>query len=295
MHCVPRAAPFLALLVAASFAQAQAPSSVTADLTSIKVQLVDLTPDDGIAPSLTISQGGHVLAGLQTDARWLIDPSPLYIDQRLALDSFASAPPVGDGAVTLSVAGIEGSAQRVGSGLFAAVTGGEALATQSYAWWETFKTITQAPDGSPQWAGSFELGAGSAVTLTADYRMFASIAAGHGGAASATSALYGFVGTAGLDQLQRDQGSASIAAPGEQTFSGTLTLTLANSSATAVPVYFGAQASVYTEATSPVPEPGTVLMLLAGGLLIGWRARPNPLTCRRLDAGSGCCGHRIAV
>lgn len=273
MSCFQRAVPVLALIAAASFAQAQTPSSVTAELTSIQVQVVDLTPDDGHAPSLTISPGGHVLAGLQTDARWLTDPSPLYIDQRLAFATFASAPPAGDDGVTLSLGLVGGSAQRVGNGLFATGAGGDSLATQSYAWWETYKTNSPTPDGNPQWTGSFELGAGSAVTLTADYRVFASIAAGHGGAASATSALYGFVGTDNLGGLLRDQGMASIAGPGEQAASGTLTLTLANPSAVAVPVYFGAQASAYTEAASPVPEPSAVLMLLVGGLWVGWRAR----------------------
>ena len=274
MSYVQRALPLLALIAAASLAQAETPSSVSAELTSIKVHVVDLTPDDGNAPSLTASPGGYVLSGLQTDARWLKDPSPLFIDQRLAFDTFSSAPPEGDGGVTLSLGLIGGSAQRVGSGLFATATGGEALATQSYAWWETYKTTTPAPGGTPQLTGSFELGAGTAVTLTADYRVFASIATGHDGAASATSALYGFIGITDMGQLLRDQGVASIAGPGEQTASGTLTLTLANLSSIAVPVYFGAQASVYTEAASPVPEPGTVLMLVAGSLLVGWRARP---------------------
>lgn len=259
--------PALALAVG-SLAQAQAPSTASAELTSFRLQLLDLTPDDGLAPSLTISPGGHVLAGLQVDAKWL--NADTYIDQRLALDTFPAAPPLGDAEVTLVLGQLDGSARRSADGLYAAINGQDGLVTQSYAWWETYKTIAPLPESNWPWTGSFSLGAGTEVTLTADYRVFASVAAAGGSVATSNAALYGLVGTAGMDQIVRDHGYASVAGPGDQTAVGSLTLTLSNASAQAVPVLFGAGVSVYTQ---PVPEPGTLAMLLAGGLLVGWRAR----------------------
>ncbi len=273
MTRLQRVLPALALLAAAPMASAQPLSTGTAELTSFRLQVVDLTPDDGIAPALSISPGGHVFTALQIDARWLTDPSPLFIDQRLQFDTYPSPSPLGDAAATLSVAGVTGSAQRTATGLFASGTGGDGLATQTLSWWETFKTNSQMPDGLPVWTGSFELGAGTAVTLTADYRVSARIAAGYGGAVIATSGLHGFVGTVYAGNLQRDLGTASLGAPGEESVSGALTLTLANPSAQVVPVYFGAHTYVYTEAPSPVPEPASLLMLLSGGVLVAWRVR----------------------
>lgn len=265
MHSLHRAIPVLALL-AASLAQAAPPSAASAELTAFKTQLTDLTPDDGIAPALTISQGGHVLAGLQTDVKWL--NADTYIDQRLALDTFASPPPLGDAAVALSLGQFQGSASRSGDGLFAATTGEDGWITGSYAWWETYKTIAPLPEQNYPWTGSFLLGAGTALTLTAEYRAFASVTAGQ--AVIANVGLYGLVGSAGMDQLRSDQAHASLATPGEQTHIGTLMLTLSNPSATAVAVYFGAGVSAYSQ---PVPEPGTLALLLAGGLLVAWCAR----------------------
>lgn len=255
-------------LFVATAAYAQVPSTASAELTSFRLQLVDLTPDDGLAPSLTIASGGHVLAGLQTDLKWL--NADTYIDQRLALDTFPAAPPLGDSVVTLGFGTFEGSARRSADGLYAAATGHDGMVTESYAWWETFKTIAPLPENNWPWTGSFLLGAGTAVTLTADYRVFASVAAAGGSVVTSQAALHGLVGTAGMDQIVRDHGYASVAGAGEQTTSGTLTLTLTNASAAAVPVYFGAGVSAYTQ---PVPEPGTLAMLLAGGLVLGWHAR----------------------
>ncbi|MFG6430639.1 PEP-CTERM sorting domain-containing protein [Roseateles sp. LYH14W] len=263
-----RTVPAFALLAAATLAQAQVPSTATAELTAFRLQLVDLTPDDGLVPSLTISLGGHVLAGLQTNAKWLNADG--YIDQRLALDTFPAAPPLGDASVALSLGLFEGSARRSADGLYTAVTGQDGMVTESYAWWETYKTIAPLPESNWPWTGSFSLGAGTAVTLTADYRVFASVAAAGGSVVTSQASLYGLVGTAGMDQIVRDHGYASVAGPGDQTALGTLTLTLSNASAAAVPVYFGAGVSAYTQ---PVPEPGTLAMLLAGGLMVGWRAR----------------------
>ena len=270
MSRIQRTVPALALLAAASLAQGQVPGTATAELTSFRLQLLDLAPDDGLAPVLTISPGGHVLAGLQVDAKWL--NADTYLDQRLTLDTFPAAPPLSGAEVTLSLGRVEGSARRSADGLYATINGQDDLVTQSYAWWETYKTIAPLPEGNWPWTGSFSLGAGTAVTLTADYRVFASVAAAGGSVVTSQVSLHGLVGTAGMDQIVRDHGYASIAGPGEQTTSGTLTLTLSNASAEAVPLYFGAAASVYTQPLA-VPEPGTLAMLLAGGLLVGWRAR----------------------
>lgn len=262
-----------ALAAATGLAQAQALSTVTAELTSIRVQLIDLTPDDGQAPSLGPGAGGFLFTRLQSDVRWTL--APTYIDQQFSYEQFSAAPPSTTGAVSLDAAGISGRAERGADWLSARVTGGEGLSTQSYAGWEV-SPIWSA--GGTLLTGSFELGAGTAVTLSADYQLFGHIAAGHPGQLWAGAILHGMVGTGDLGQLQRSQYDVLLSAPGEETAAGSLLLTLSNPTDTAVPVFFGAHASTYTD-VMPVPEPGTLTLLLAGGVLVAWRAR------RRMSPG----------
>lgn len=258
-----------ALCTTAMLAQADTPAASWADMSQIRVQLTDLNTTDGIAPSVTARAGGQIWSAVQTDV--FVPALSAHDEMKLSVSYFPALPVSAD-SVTLVSSPVSGTAQRTADTLYTRVTGASALMTESYAWWEVRANYVNAPDGRQLVTGSFDLSPYTAITLTADYSVFATLAAGADGFASSSAQLRGVLGTASYDQFTVDNQYVGLSAPGQQASSGVLSITLTNNTATATPVYFQAFAMSYVSVSS-VPEPGMWALMLGGMAVLGMRRR----------------------
>lgn len=257
------------LAAAATFAHASPATATWADMSQIRVQLTDLNPGDGVSPSLIARPGGSIWSAVQTD---VFVPALGDRDEQYLNVSYFPALPVTADSVTLVRSPVSGTAQREPDRLFTSATGAPALITESYAWWEIRATYGTAPNGDQLFTGSFDLSPGTAVTLTANYSVLATVAAGIDGFATSSVMMRGLVGTGSYAQFTTDGAYASVSAPGQQSSSGLLTITLTNNADTPLPVYFETFAMSYASVSS-VPEPGMLALTLAGLAVLGLRGR----------------------
>lgn len=259
-----------ALCTAAMLAHAGSPATTWADMSQIRIQLSDLNPGDGIAPSLAARAGGQIMSAVQTD---IFVPALSTHDEMHLNVSYFPAFPVSTDSVALTSPLVSGTARRTADTLSTSATGAVARMTESYAWWDVQSTYGTAPDGSQLLTGSFDLSPYTSVTLTADYRVFSMLDSGATGLVQSTAQLRGALGTAAYDQFTVDSQYAVVYAPGQQSWSGQLSVTLTNNTATATPVYLHAFAMSYAAVTS-VPEPGTWALMLGGVGVLAMRRRP---------------------
>lgn len=266
LHCLCLTA---ALAAAAPIAHGASPGAVSGELTRLQVQLTDLTPDDNVTPFLAPASNGYIWSALQLDAT--STGTNAYIDQRFAVDYYASLP-VGNGSVSFDTAGISAIAERDATRLFSSLSGVPSANVYGYAWWETYPTISLSPGGDTLWTGTFLLSAGTSLTFTADYSVAASIAAGYDGSADTQVVIRGTVGSASIDDMTSDWVNLVVSAGQTQTDTGGLSVTLSNTSDVTMPVFIGANVFTHLQMAA-VPEPSSLALLTAGGLLVGWRVR----------------------
>lgn len=292
------AAAFLALALPQA-ALAVASSSVT--VTAFQVTLVDLDPDDGIAPGIVWHRGeepspyGSSTWALteeqptgEGDYEWTIGVGPLGPTSASAADQTTSA-----------LASVSGNATIYGTTLLAE---GRTLGTlgprsSASATADVWRTAYVADVTIPfDWNSDlqFDLSPGTAMTLTAIVSGHATVGGGHSPSAAPLDEaanigvdLYLRVNDEFVDQLGYTQGVRTRFVPGGCTFgdcylgssvrfSEMLALDYRNTTADwstgrlnmAVYAWGGSDAPA-----SAVPEPATAVLLLAGGLVLSARAR----------------------
>lgn len=271
MHRLQQAV--LAAALAAASITAQAHNTASAELTAIRVQLVDLTPDDGVAAALILpSDSGSYYVVESTFGLNLTTGELLFLDDQSGFYPHASLP-FRNSRLFSGTPATNATVERGADRLFAGVTASTSTLSSARASWASGLAGPIAHDDELM-TGTFQLGSGTALVLSADYRQSISFDAGQQGSSASWVSLFGALGTvAAADVLHDGRGDVSLA-PGLRTTQGSLSLTLSNASDQAVPVYFGATADASSMAT-PVPEPGSLALLLAGGLVVGLRSRAS--------------------
>lgn len=261
----------LAVALAATFNTAQALNTASAELTAIRVQVVDLTPDDGIAAALILPSsmaGYHVVAS--TLGLNLTTGELLFVDDQSAFFLHASLP-FRDARLFSGTPATHATVERGADRLFASVTASTSTLASARSSWSSGLTGPVAHDDELM-TGAFQLAPGTALVLSADYRQSVNFEAGQQGASASWVSLFGAMGTVAADDVLHDGHGESSSVLGHRTSQGSLSLTLSNNSSQTMPVYFGAMADASSMAT-PVPEPGSLALLLAGGLAVGLRSR----------------------
>jgi hypothetical protein len=261
----------LAAALAAASITAQALNTATAELTAIRVQVVDLTPDDGIAAALILpsAPAGYYVVE-RTFGLNLTTGALLFLDDQSGFYPHTSLP-FSDSRLFSGNPLVNSTVERGADRLFAGATALVGNMAASTASWSSALATSTTP-GDATLTGALHLGPGTALVLSADYQVSTRFEAGAAGDVSSWLSLFGAVGTVAADQISRDMQSLVSSAPGLRSANGSLSLTLSNASDQAVPVYFGANADASSMVTA-VPEPSSLAMLLGGGLVLGLRAR----------------------
>ena len=260
-----------ALVVAAFPASATTGASATAVLSDMQLRLVDLAPDDGIAPAITFTPGTtfiQAIAGGQNLYQDLPDPFSA------GAESLAN----GQGTATASLAGdVHGAGATI-----TITTGATAAGDSGAAPNETDAFVFFGETGftlSPHTEVEF-IGAATVAADVADVprtRADASVA-------------FNFFSTAGDARTALTVEANAL--PGQDHVGATqfLTASFANNTDATLDVLFGAGVTA-TAVTNAVPEPPTGL-LLAIGAALAWVSSRRTRASLRLSDGNGTCALR---
>lgn len=267
----------LAVIAALASTPAQAEAKATVVLSNLRFELIDLTPNDGVAPRFTLTSAGGSLvdaavAGARQGDRQVLEGATTFapLNASAAL-SFAQAQAAvwADG---LSVSGfaIGSGAQPDDRAQFGATTqpwdslGGGQLTLSANSLLRIRIDVSQSLSTSvgydPAGAGSWEYAIASAHLNV--------VGAGPLGVDTQESydATYQMVGN--FDP------SGGPFGPEFASVSRTLEISFANRSAGDLNGRLQLGAAVSGESSvSPVPEPASVALMLAGLTAVGWRAR----------------------
>lgn len=246
---------------------AAAQTTTTATVSNVSYRLVDLDPNDGIAPSLTVVNYGTVTgpssltAGFEMNAVQVdvIGPSanmPINLAETHGTAS-ASGAITGDGA--LASMGLSVTAKATGDGSF---------------------TFIQASAQAGSGLTNFLLSPKTQVIFTADSSQIGQTQqAGDWAVANSWISILTYV-NGQPDYVQSPWNTMNSYNVGggahTETWNGVLTVSYQNLSDAAQVSAFGAGAAVNSDgfgAPLPVPEPSTYAMLLAGLAMTGFAAR----------------------
>lgn len=274
-----RLAAASALIVCALSANANAEvlsASASVSITNLTFTLIDLDPLDGIAPSITINDAGgnprYELraqeATLGSNAKWTGKNS---LDEVYSEDWRTFLAP--GQAVVNSATGQSLSEMTTSSITTRAST---SLDTSDPS--QDFKRVAQSEALTPCCSGagfegfSFDLGAKTAIRLQGDYSLMAQLQPGPTAANEASAWLQLTFGQFGLtESALAKQGGALNASK-----SGVIDFTLSNDTTLTQFKYFGFSSSaraVVEGRVSPVPEPQTIALMLAGLGVVAMGAR----------------------
>lgn len=276
----------LATSVLAGMAQGAAASATSAGgIGAVTITLIDLDPDDGIAPSLLFAPdtGGNSGGTVSGELRSFTPNEESFREFRS--QGLGLASPVSAGR-DLAMASGSGSI----TGL--AGPGFSALAAQGQAGSGTASRGTYDVTAQSAWVG-FTLSANTAVRFSANGWAQGTTSTGGdpstgwdeaGGALVALGAAgFDSTGTLVWDEDQQvatarytldDAGNVQGDA---QSWSGLLSVSFSNTTGASADGIFTAEASAFGHsAVSPVPEPSSGLMLLGGLGLVGMMARRRP-------------------
>lgn len=231
-----------ALAVAAS-GGAHAAASGSAAITGFTWSLVDLAPDDGIAPALVI--GGVTGSSTSSVTSSLGDGDTAVQPVNFATTAAALNNALGGGTAATFADGA-----RVSAALASGVPG---------------RTVFLVASGTPQ-NGDFVLTPHTTVTFSAWFEGAA--AADANGSAYASGAINVLV----ADISSTHQRQASATGSADQA-SGELHVSFANASDQWVSGHLNAYAQATLDTTLPVPEPGRAALLAAGLAALAWRVR----------------------
>lgn len=258
------------LVLAASNAWCSADTSAT--ITNFRVQLIDLDPNDGIAPSLTFDPYGT--SNTQADVYATL---PALVSLDAYHDGTAPFAPIwasetsGGAFGTASIVGDAfGSGATVSVSARTSATGGYAISegTVGFANQVEIHRFTLSPETELLITGdaNFSVALGSdQATEFADSGLYLEITDTNGNWATDSSWLMTGI-------------ASDASAPQPRTVSASFQVFYDNASASpfegGVGGYLGAYAnSDGPRLPSPVPEPGSAALLLAGLGAIAWRAR----------------------
>ncbi|HMM55810.1 MAG TPA: PEPxxWA-CTERM sorting domain-containing protein [Candidatus Desulfobacillus sp.] len=274
---LPRKASFAALaalLLAAWAAPSGAASFASASVGPISYQLIDLNPDDGIAPSITFLMpdqfnGGPGLSFAYTETE---DTGTGLMDAR-SNTGFGWAP-------------LSANASVPGSWASAAISGnGTPLGSTVSATGASYGTAGGSEDYGKYFANmttdaGFTLSPYTEVVFRAGVSLSASVTYGTYNDVWEEANAWGTFFVWPDDEV--NIGSRMVRAVPSYwdqdpidnvSFNGILTVSLANNSADELDGYFGSYAHAWGNSTAPVPEPETWALLLAGLGIMGGVAR----------------------
>ena len=218
---------------------ASAAATATSLIGPLRVALLDLTPDDGVAPSFELQ---------------LVNGGPEVLSKNIWMSSEGQYPNYGTsgyGTLTRSLTGVSAESTLTPTSQYSEVNaGGVPL------------TLGAGANVRSYWISGFTLGPNTEVRIMADLTLSAMHAEGETAVAEANLVING-VPNAGSEDYYIDTGSYSgsfwrTTYSGDTALQGTLSLS--------------AGASAFAPA-SPVPEPGTWAMLLAGFAIVGAATR----------------------
>lgn len=272
-HRLAAASALIACALSANVHAEVLSASASVSITNLTFTLIDLDPLDGIAPSITINDAGgsprYELRAHETslgsNAQWTGQNSL----NEVYADDWRTFLAPGQAAVS-SATGQSLSEMTASSVTTRAST---SLDTSS----QDFKRVAQSEALTPCCSGvgfagfSFDLGANTAIRLQGDYSLMAQLQPGPTAANEASAWLGLTFGQFGLtESALAKQGGALNASQ-----SGLIDFTLSNDTSLTQFKYFGLSSSalaVVESRVSPVPEPQTIALMLAGlGVVAGTR------------------------
>lgn len=260
------AASLLACALSTSAHAAVLEASASVSLTNLTFTLIDLDPTDGIAPSIVINDDGGrprfelraQEATLGSNAQWTRKDS---LNEVYAEDWRTFLAP-GQAAVS-SAAG-----QSLAEVTMSSVTTRASTSLDTSDPSQDFKRMAQGEALSPCCAGAgfwvrFDLGPKTAIRLQGDYSLMAQLQPGPTAANEASAWLQLTFGQFGLAELALAQQGGTLNASKV----GAIDFTLSNDTALTQFEYFALWSTalaVVESRVSPVPEPTSVALLLAG-------------------------------
>lgn len=218
---------------------ASAAATATSLIGPLRVELLDLTPDDGVAPSFTLH---------------LVNGAPEVLSRNIWMSSEGQYPNYGAsgyGTLTHSLTGVDAESTLTPTSQYSEVNaGGVPL------------TLGAGANVRSYWNTGFTLGPNTEVRFMADLTLSASHGEGETAVAEANLVMNG-APNAGSEDYYIDSGSytgsfSRTTYSGATALQGTLSLS--------------AGAGAFAPA-SPVPEPGAWAMLLAGFAIVGAATR----------------------
>jgi len=247
---------FAGFTLACASLSATAQTTASAQLTNVKVQVVDLTPDDGIWPWVWVVNN--------------VDWAPQASSAVAQVDA-ADAPRESDGWLGTPLTAALGSADASAS----ASTGASDFSAPDGAW---ASASAQATRGASSWSvaqlfgGQFFAGAGTEVVVTADVQSL-EVDAAHGSAMALAS-----LGISNADGSAFDSSQAwSFDGPDFVDASTPSTLTVRWDNFSDAAQAGQLWVTVSAQALSAVPEPSGVSMLALAALVgAAIRRRANP-------------------
>jgi hypothetical protein len=262
---------------------ATAASSSSASIGPLTVQFFDLDPTDGIAPTLVFARSNF---GVNNHAgAYAYQSGQVFGESRgvTGADPWAPAVVIASEGVALATASINGADTFYGTTLSASGFSGDftSAVPGDYA---QYSAIASAPEFLPnEFNTTFTLSAHSVVVISATASVAAAVTAHvNGQADSAKASAYmsigGIGGGGGGTQASSDFLSAGYGAylggPFSETGERAMSVSFVNNTGGVLSGAFRLTATAFgaTYAT-PVPEPQTCALALAGLLALGWAIR----------------------
>lgn len=266
-HRLAAASTMIACALSANVHAEVLSASASVSITNLTFTLIDLDPLDGIAPSMTINDAGgsprYELRAHETslgrNAQWTGQNSL----NEVYADDWRTFLAPGQAAVSSA------TGQSMSEMTMSSVTTRASTSLDTSDPSQDFKRVAQSEALTPCCSGvgfagfSFDLGANTAIRLQGDYSLMAQLQPGPTVANEASAWLGLTFGQFGLtESALAKQGGALNASK-----SGLIDFTLSNDTSLTQFKYFGLSSSalaVVESRVSPVPEPTSVALMLAG-------------------------------